>query len=126
MSTISMSTISLFLDEERVASGDRISGKLSYPTQTPPQEVMVELLWQTEGRGTRDRQVVDTCLIDPQQLTLGFAIPFTVQSPDEGPITYNGFLFRILWEIRATVVLPGMVAKKEQQTQPVSVICRRS
>ncbi len=120
-----MSQISLVLNEETVMAGDRLSGKLSYLTSTPPKQVTVELLWRTEGRGTRDRQVIDTYSIDPQQLTLGLAIPFTVQVPYEGPITYNGSLFRIIWEIKATVVLPGMLAKKEKQTQPVSITCRR-
>lgn len=117
---------SLVLNEKLVASGDRLSGKLSYPTQTPPKRVTVELLWRTEGRGTGDRKIIDTCSIDPQQLTLGLAIPFTVQTPYEGPITYNGALFRIIWEIKATVVLPGMLTKKEEQTQPVSIVCRKS
>ena len=121
-----MSTMGLFLDQEVVRAGDRLSGKLSYPTQTLPKQVTVELLWRTEGRGTRDRQTIDTCSINPQQLTLGLPIPFTVQTSYEGPVTYNGSLFRIIWEIKATVTFSGMLAKKEEQTQPVNVLCRRS
>ena len=119
-----MSTISLFLNEEMVTAGDRLSGKLSYITQETPKQVKVELCWYTEGRGTRDRKVIDTCSLDPEQLTFGVPVPFTVQTPHEGPITYNGSLLRIIWEVKAIVVFPGMLAKKEEQTQLVSVICR--
>ena len=119
-----MPTINLALNEEMVVAGDRLFGKLSYATQEPPKQVKVELCWYTEGRGTRDRKVTDTCLLDSQQLTFGVPIPFTVQTPHEGPITYNGSLFRIIWEVKATVVLPGMLSKKEEQTQLVNVVCR--
>ena len=121
-----MSEISLILDEEKVAAGDRLSGKLSYATQTPPKEAKVELRWRTEGRGTRDTEVVDTCLLDPQQLTIGIPLPFLVTTPADGPITYNGSLFRVIWEIKATVVFPGMLARKEEDTQLVDVVCRQS
>ena len=121
-----MSTVSFVLGGEAVAAGDRLSGKLSHPTQVPPQQVKVEIFWHTEGRGTPDRKVIDVCSIDPQQLTLGLAIPFTVQTPFEGPITYNGSLFRIMWKLRATVVFPGMLAKKEERALPVNVVCRGS
>lgn len=121
-----MSEIRLFLDEESVAAGDRISGKLSYPTQTVPKAAKVELLWHTEGRGTCDRKVIDTLSLDPKQLTLGLPIPFTLQTPYEGPITYNGALLRILWSVKVSISLPGMISKKEEQTQLFSVVCRGS
>ena len=121
-----MSTISLILNEDIVAAGDRISGKLAYPTQTVPKEAKVELLWYTEGRGTCDRKIIDTLSLDPKQLALGLPLPFTLQTPYEGPISYNGALLRILWSVKVSIALPGMLSKKEEETQLFSVVCRGS
>lgn len=120
-----MSALNLIIDDGSVAAGDRLSGKLSYPTQVPIKEIRVELRWYTEGRGTRDSKVVDTCALDPQQLTIGIPVPFSLQTPHDGPVTYNGSLFRVIWEVRAMVVLSGMLNKKEKQARPVNVVCRR-
>ena len=121
-----MAMINLILDEDIVAAGDRISGKLAYPTQTVPKAAKVELLWYTEGRGTCDRKIIDTFSLDPQQLTLGLPLPFTLQTPYEGPITYNGSLLRIIWSIKASISSPGMISKKEEKTKLFSVVCRGS
>lgn len=121
-----MSAISLMLDEEKVAAGDRLSGKLSCAIKTPPKEAKVELRWYTEGRGTPDSQVVDTYLLDPQQLTIGVPLAFSVATPAEGPITYNGSLLRILWEVRVSISFAGVLAKKETTARLVNVVCRQS
>ena len=118
--------ISIVLDDVRVVAGDRISGHVTYSPneKTPPKTATVELVWRTEGRGTKEHEVVRSLTLSPAELSTGSAIPFTFQTPYEGPITYNGSLLRIIWEIKTTVTLPGLGFKKDELAYPFSVICR--
>ena len=118
--------ISIILDDAKVVAGDRISGHVTYVTteQTLPKTAKVELVWRTEGRGTKEHEIVRSLTLSPTEFSTGSAIPFAFQTPYEGPITYNGSLLRIIWEIKTTVTLPGLRVKKDELAYPFSVICR--
>ncbi len=120
--------IQLTLDQQTVAAGSSLSGTLVYEEtsshQNPPDKTTLELRWYTEGRGTRDRQIIHSLTLNPEKLATGVPISFTLKIPDEGPITYNGSLLRIIWEVRAKADYPGLLSGKDKIVQPLTVICR--
>jgi hypothetical protein len=120
--------IHLTLDHHTVAAGHSLSGTLIYgetsSRQNPPDKTTLELRWYTEGRGTLDLKSIHSLTLNPEKLATGLPIPFTLKIPDEGPITYNGSLLRIIWEVRANADYPGLLSGKDKLVQPFTVICR--
>jgi hypothetical protein len=120
--------IHLTLDQHTVAAGHSLSGTLIYQQtssrQHAPDRTTLELRWYTEGRGTCDRQTIHSLTLNPEKLATGVPIPFTLKIPDEGPITYNGSLLRIIWEVQAKANYPGLLSGKDKLVQPFTVICR--
>ena len=62
------------------------------------------LVWRTEilalamvvgGQVTEDYRIVETMRLEP---AVG-ASPFEFRIPEEGPVSYEGRLFRVLWEV---------------------------
>lgn len=120
------SITSIILEQATVAVGDRISGQLSYPdtAETLPEQITVALSWHIEGRGIKERQTLDPLVLDPQQFYAGYPMPFSLEVPCEGPITYHGSLLHILWEVQVTFSYPRQFKRKATQTQSFAVICR--
>ena len=118
--------ISLILNENSFAAGSSIAGRFTYSpaAQASPTAAQVNLLWRTEGRGTRDRQIIQSLPTDLAQLTAGVAVPFILALPAGGPITYNGLLLRIIWEVQIVVTLAGLLPKRDQLDQAIQVVCR--
>lgn len=122
--------IELRLDQKTIAAGDSLSGRLVWrgrDTQEQPKKGTLTARWHTEGRGTRDRHVVQELSLAPEQLMASESLPldFSIQIPKAGPITYNGYLIRILWELKVVVEMPGLFAKKDKHTWPIQVTARR-
>lgn len=118
--------INIALDQEIIVAGDRISGHLTCTQPTELKQAQIDLFWRTEGRGKAEEASIVTLPIDLKQLNACQPIPFSFTTPYEGPITYDGALLRIFWEIRATLVSPGLMSKKETFSQPFTVIVRQA
>jgi hypothetical protein len=114
--------IHLTLDQTTVAVGSRLAGTLT--CEQVPKQATLDLRWYTEGRGTRDRQIIQSLTLNPEKIFTGKPLHFELQIPDEGPITYNGSLLRILWEVKARVSYLGLLAAKDNVHQPLIVLCR--
>jgi len=70
---------------------------------TRADSIEVQLLWHTEGKGTRDADVVETVTIERPPPRGERA--FTMQLP-AGPYSCSGKLLSIVWKLQ-TVVEPG-------------------
>jgi hypothetical protein len=64
--------------------------------------VRLELWYWTEGRGTKDRRTVSE-LHYPASDGVQLATRFTLPVPWEVPISYDGDMIRVRWQIRAVV-----------------------
>jgi hypothetical protein len=69
--------------------------------------VRVGVRWRTEGRGTTDEGFADELVLHEGDLRAGqeYDWPFELEL-GEGPISYEGNLIRIVWEVVVTVDLP--------------------
>ena len=118
--------IRIDLQEQSMSAGDELTGVVIYRTDKPTEikEAEITLGWYTEGRGSTDRQTVQSHRLDTQQLLSGIPIPFRFRLPDDGPITYNGALMRIIWELQAVVKKPGLLSQKEKANRGFLVLPR--
>jgi hypothetical protein len=118
--------IDLHLDVTQVTVGDEISGRFIWQPDDPsklPKSAQVGLVWLTEGRGTRDRQVVERLQIDPERLTQlqQRPFPFSLKMPLDAPLTYDGYLFRLMWELEVEIIFPGIFRPKETEVRAIQV-----
>lgn len=71
--------------------------------------VLVQVGWRTEGRGERNAGVVSEQQVDVIREGAGTwvrqSVPFAI--PAEGPISYDGVLMRIIWELAVRVDIAG-------------------
>ena len=86
------------------------------------------IAWFTEGRGTRDYKTVVSQSIEPERLLKFRQRPFEFQLvvPYDAPLTYNGHLFRLIWEVKVQIVFPGLFRPKDTASQIIKVVCRNS
>ncbi len=88
--------IHLKLNTDPVEVGEKLTGVCLWTPNnsegTKPLKLTIG--WRTEGRGTVDQVILDEIEISPsERLYLNCPIPFT------SPISYDGELLRIIWEI---------------------------
>jgi hypothetical protein len=96
-----------------VATRSRVKGTVTWPAEgKQPQALIIMLAWRTEGQGTTDSQVVQKVrhqLSPPAPVN----VPFDFEIPADGPVSYNGKLLRILWEIAVVIDIPWAMDKFE-------------
>lgn len=103
--------------------GDRVSGHATWRPQTQgsPRELRVSLCWRTEGRGDTDRATVAELRL-PIVGGDSTSLPFDFTVPPDGPVTYNGKLLRIIWEI--VVQLDVAMSRDPRIMEPLVVVPR--
>ncbi|NJN74045.1 MAG: hypothetical protein HC799_15150 [Limnothrix sp. RL_2_0] len=113
--------IDIQLDDQQFCWGDTLSGQFIWQSDNPdkiPKSADVLMNWFTEGRGTGDRQTVEKQPLSPQKL-LDFQtrpFPFSFTIPREVPMTYDGYLFRLMWELEVKIVFPGIFRPQDRAT----------
>lgn len=100
-----MSELGITLDQGRntFAPRDKISGKVAWRLDAPPEKIEIRLFWFTQGKGTRDVGIVETAAVENPPASGEKLFAFTV--PD-GPASFSGRLVSVCWAIEA-VAEPG-------------------
>lgn len=102
--------------------GSALKGQVSWtPDQeSKPRAVRVSLGWRTEGRGNRKEGTCDET--EGSVITPGSTVtlPFEFQVPLQGPVSYDGKLMKIIWEITVRVDLP--FARDEIERKEIRVV----
>lgn len=119
--------ITITLDQTTpIAVGGYVSGRAVWMPNAgqKARAVKMAVRWRTEGRGTMNKGEVWTTNLP---LTAGMplapvTIPFNVTLPPDGPVSYNGNLIRIIWEVRMEIDEP--LKKDEFAAVPFVVIPR--
>ncbi|MCA1993075.1 MAG: hypothetical protein LDL41_13715 [Coleofasciculus sp. S288] len=112
----------LTLKDSVVELGKSVTGQVTWQSSQPSQPLTVKLGWHTEGRGSKQKQTVVT--LELGQLSASDVRSFQCHLPREVPVSFDGKLFRVIWELRAEVRVGILGSKK--QTVPIRVIPRRS
>ncbi len=119
--------IDLQLQDSQIMPSYPVVGQFTWQPDDPdkePKSAEVYVAWFTEGRGTRDRQYVATQEIEPEHLLKYRQRPyeFELNIPYDAPLTYNGHLFRLMWEVKVQIVFPGLFRPKDTTSQIIQVV----
>ncbi len=106
------------VDEWFVEIGGRLQGRVSLPgvegidpMTERIREVRVNLRYETEGRGDRDRWTGPAQAFDVN-IDGSLYGQFALEVPAEAPISYDGSLFRLRWTVEARTDLRMRVDRK--------------
>ena len=102
--------IRLELSQESVHTGERVTGHASWSSSggKAPHNFRVICRWRIEGKGRRKEEVID-------RAAGGNQVAFNFEIPLSGPLSYDGKLFRIVWEIVANADIPW--ARDEEEVK---------
>jgi len=97
-----MPNLTIQLTDRRTAFAPRekITGKVSWQLEKPPQSGEVRLVWSTSGRGIVDVGIAGTFPFPNPQATETRS--FTITSPD-GPYSFSGTLITLTWTLEAVL-----------------------
>lgn len=91
--------IHIYLDSDTLEVGEKLSGSCLWtPTsEEGKKNLNLTIGWRTEGRGDVDKETIYEIEIPASARTY-----FSCQIPITGPVSYDGNLLRIIWEIVVT------------------------
>jgi hypothetical protein len=113
--------IRLDLTSQEVVNGAAIRGEMNWSSDgKAPRKLEVFCRWRLESKGRDREEVVDLELdVAPDQ---NVTIPFEFAIPTNGPLSYDGALFRIVWEIVARADVP--FARDQEEVRAFTVRAR--
>ncbi len=80
--------------------GAEVSGRVSWTLSKEPKRVTINLMWQTEGKGTQDLEVVESREFEVYDKIGDEAFSFTLPL---APYSCSGQLLSICWALEAFV-----------------------
>jgi hypothetical protein len=90
--------------------GETISGAAGWSLGAKPRSAEVRLFWFTEGKGTRDLEIVDTIAFagpgESEERAFSFTLP-------QAPYSFSGRLISLIWAVEL-VIEPGEQAERIQ------------
>ena len=108
--------------QPQVAAGARVSGAVAWTALGKTAGAHLLLAWRTEGS-----ELADFCVVREARHEFGTdgptEVPFDFGVPGEGPLSYDGKLFRIIWEIAVLADIPWL--PDEIEHAPFRVVARR-
>lgn len=113
--------IRIELTQEEIRNGEELRGTMHWNSDgKAPRKLEVLCRWRVVGKGRKHEEIIDLEIdVAPQtQVT----IPFTFEIPHDGPLSYDGKLFRIVWEIVGRADLP--MARDQEEVKPFVVRAR--
>lgn len=108
--------IRIELAQERVRNGERVTGRAVW-SGDGAQTIEVVCGWRIEGRAGRRETIIGRVDADASARS-EVVLPFEFEIPISGPLSYDGKLFRITWEVDAG-------AGRDVESKPFTVVPRR-
>lgn len=109
--------IRIELAEPTVRNGERLKGRVAWEGSKTPRRIEVVCRWRIEGRGRGREEVIDRAESEAT------SVPFDFEIPKEGPLTYDGTLLRIIWEVAAEADIPR--GRDEEAVTVFTVVARK-
>lgn len=117
--------IQIVLTDDKVRNGERLKGNVTWRAEgsKQPRKIEVACRWRIEGRGKEREEVVGSADMSDVGGRTEVSIPFEFDIPLYGPLSYDGKLLRIIWEVAADVDLP--MARDEHDVKVFTVLPRK-
>lgn len=119
-------TVGLELDEQVCEVGGRFTGRLirqadadGISNDSRARSIRLVLRVYTSGRGDTDRRDISTLTFDLEAHG-GLNADFSLTVPADSPVSYDGSLMRIMYEIEARIDLK--LARDEKYARQVLVV----
>ncbi len=106
--------IDIHLNEITLEVGDRVLGSCLWtpsPQENTKQSLQLTVGWRTEGRGDKDQETLYETIVKPSTKCY-----FDCKIPQAGPVTYDGQLIRIIWEVSVTCSQWLGIKKNQEKT----------
>jgi hypothetical protein len=97
--------IRIELTQDEIRNGEHLRGRAQWNSDgKEARKLEVLCRWRVEGKGSKHEEIIDLEIdVAPgPQVT----IPFDFEIPLVGPLSYDGKLFRVIWEIVVRADLP--------------------
>lgn len=95
--------------------GEELAGEVLWQSDTAHSRVELRLFWHTEGKGTRDVEVVKTVVFEnPAKQDRR---DFLIQLPDS-PYSFSGKLVSIVWALELVLPTTGETERLEIVVSP--------
>lgn len=90
-----------------LALGDHAKGKVTWNAagSKQPRKIEVTFRWRIEGKKSED-SVIDVTTEERIESRSEIVVPFDFEIPIDEPVSYDGKLFRIIWEVVARADMP--------------------
>lgn len=95
-----MLKVTLNRADQSYAPGESLDARIEWDLDSPPRAILLELRWDTEGKGTSDYEVV--LRENWTGLSARGNQAWSVRLP-RGPLSLDGRLIRIHWSLRCHV-----------------------
>ena len=116
--------IEIRFKRDEVRLGEDVAGTVTWIPEKdkPPKEIKAVLRWRTEGRGDTDIEEAATAIFHVATPMVGKpeTMNFNLRLPELGPVTYDGDLLRLIWEVHVRVDLPWAI--DEKYAAPIRVL----
>ncbi len=100
----------VLFDASEVEAGGQLSGRLRLLEDTPAlakaQKVRLRAICRVEGPGEPESRVLNTAEL-PGPFEVQRDIPFRIPIPEDGPITYQGVILHVSWNLDVQLMVPG-------------------
>lgn len=90
-----------------LALGDHAKGKVTWNAagSKHPRKIEVTFRWRIEGK-KNEESVIDVTTEERIESRSEIVVPFDFEIPIDEPVSYDGKLFRIVWEVVARADMP--------------------
>jgi hypothetical protein len=112
VASMSDSYMTIELADEVIECGATVTGVVSWSGPKTPRSVSVTLQYKTEGRGSTDKGEASTVQVPADNQ--GYH-QFFLATPSDGPISFDGDLISVIWEIELRLDLKGRRDPKGHQ-----------
>jgi hypothetical protein len=116
--------IAIEVDQQSVAAGEFMTGHVRWGSDDDrrARQILVGLEWHTDGAGNRACGVSRAMRFVPKPSDRAAAFPFRLMVPHEGPVSFEGELITVGWNVKVRVDQMGL---DEFAEKPFSVALRR-
>ncbi|GGA30113.1 hypothetical protein [Okeania sp. KiyG1] len=101
--------ITIELQDDVIEVGKQLSGKFSWAGNITPHEINLKVGWRTEGRGN-----VDTKTVYSNSFVGTTHSTFSCKIPALGPVSYDGEIIRVIWEVIIATKFSRKLNSKEK------------
>ena len=97
-----MNSLQIHPDGSRTgfAPGETLRGNVSWEMESAPEAAELSLIWNTQGKGTTDMEVVQSIPFSHPQAR--DTRPFVIQLP-EAPYSFSGQLISLIWNLELNI-----------------------